>query len=333
MTSDITARPKKTKPYVYVRYNIPEKYQLKMKEICEEVIVEPWVYGTPEPTPSIDLTKVNVIATLGIQDSLNILSDTPNVKWVQSLSVGIEAMFHEEVRNSDLVITNVKGCTSIPIAEHTIAMITAFSRGVPTMIRNQGSKTWHRIQVLDLENATVGIIGYGGIGQEIAKRCKALGMNVIGCRKHPGKSSDVDPADQIVGLNLVDEVLAQSDFLILTLPSTDETLRFMDREKFSKMKKGSYFINIGRGNTIIEDELLQVLQNGHLSGAALDVFDVEPLPQDHPFWTQENVIISPHNAFYSPKTMDRYMDLFIENLKRYANHEPLLNIVDKELGY
>jgi phosphoglycerate dehydrogenase-like enzyme len=333
MVSEVAEHPRKTKPYVYIRYNVPEKHIAKMKDFCEEVIVEPWVYGTPEPKPAVDLIKVNVIATLGIQDSLTIMESTPNVKWVQSLSVGIEAMFHDDIRKSDLLITNVKGCTSIPIAEHTIAMITAFSRGVPTMIRNQSSQTWARIQVLDLEDATVGIIGYGGIGQEIAKRCKALGMKVIGCRKHPGKSNESDSADVVVGMNDVDDVLAQSDFLILSLPSTDETYRFMDHDKFNMMKKGSYFINIGRGNTIIEDELLEVLQNGHLSGAALDVFDVEPLPKEHPFWTQENVIISPHNAFYSPKTMDRYMELFIENLQRFANNEPLLNIVDKHLGY
>ncbi|WP_078544930.1 D-2-hydroxyacid dehydrogenase [Litchfieldia alkalitelluris] len=333
MTSDLAEHPKKTKPYVYVRYNIPEKYVGKMKEVCEEIIIEPWVYGTPEPEPISDLSQVNVIATLGLQDPLTIIKQTPNLKWIQSLSVGLDAMLHEDIRKSELVITNVKGCTSVPIAEHTIAMITAFSRGVPAMIRNQLSKTWARIPVMDLEDTTVGIIGYGVIGMEIANRCKSLGMKVIGCRKHPGKSNENDPADFVVGMGEADQLLAQSDFLILSLPSTDETYRFMNSEKFKRMKKGSYFINVGRGNTIVEDDLLEVLQNGHLNGAALDVFDIEPLPDDHPFWNQENIIISPHNAFFSPKTMDRYMELFIENLQRYYEEKPLLNVIDKDLGY
>ncbi|WP_258535678.1 D-2-hydroxyacid dehydrogenase [Bacillus sp. 03113] len=320
--------------HLFIRYKLADKYLDRIREICKEVIIEPWTYGHPEPKITHDLTKCNVVLTLGLQDPLNIIDQVPNLEWVQSTSVGLDALLNPRVKESSVLLTNTKGCTSVPIAEHTVALISSLSRGIPMMIRNQQQQKWELPPVMDLEKATVGIVGYGEIGKEIAKRCKSFDMNIIGCKKHVGKGkTNDDPADAIVGLNQIDDVLSQADFLVLALPSTDETYHFINKERLEKMKKGSFLINVGRGNTIAEDDLLSSLQNGHLTGAALDVFDVEPLPKEHPFWHLENVIVSPHHAYYSPKTMDRYMDLFIENLKRFSVGEPLLNVVNKELGY
>jgi phosphoglycerate dehydrogenase-like enzyme len=188
--------------------------------------------------------------------------------------------------------------------------------------------------VKDLENATVGIIGYGDIGYEIAKRCKALGMTVIGCRRNPSKrNTEYEPADLIMGMDQVDEVLSRSDFVVLALPFTKDTSYFFNKERLNKMKKGSYVINVGRGNTIVDEDLIHSLSNGHIAGAALDVFEVEPLPKDHPFWQLENVMISPHNAYNSSKHLDRVMELFLKNLKLYSDGKPLMNVVEKKLGY
>lgn len=305
----------------------------KFKEICSQVIVEPWVFGELEPNSTVDLSECEVLFTLGYFDTLNILKKASNIKWIHSFSVGVEAMLHDEVQNSEIIITNVKGCTSVPIAEHTMALITSLARRVPDMVKNQINKKWMGVPVSDLFHSTVGIIGYGGIGFEIAKRCKAFGMRVIGCRRNPNKrNKEYEPADLILGMNQVDEVLSQSDFIVLALPTTKETLYIFNKERFNKMKKGSYFINVGRGNTIVEGDLVACLVNRHLAGAALDVFDVEPLPKDHPFWELENVIVSPHNAFNSAN-QNEMMELALQNLKLFSEGKPLLNVVDKQLGY
>ncbi len=326
--------PKKVEPIVYIRNIIPEKYIEEIKEVSTRVIVEPWQHGAPEPEPTADLLECNIVLTAGFRDTLHILEKAPNIKWVQSTSVGIDKMLHPLVQNHEVVITNTKGCTSIPIAEHTIAMISSLARSVPTLVRKQERKEWGDIPVIDLMNATVGIIGYGEIGYEIATRCKALGMRVLGCKRNPQKQNrENDPADLIVGMDDVDQVLSQSDFVVLALPATQETIHSFHKERFEQFKKGSYFINVGRGNTIVEEDLVEYLQNGHIAGAALDVFEVEPLPADHPFWTMDNVIVSPHNAYWSPKTIDRYMELFIQNLQLFSEGKPLLNVVNKQMGY
>ncbi|MGG3622418.1 D-2-hydroxyacid dehydrogenase [Bacillus gobiensis] len=324
---------KKTAPVIYIRLDISEEYVKKFREVCSEVIIEPWKLGEPEPESTMDVSDCEVLFTLGLHDNLNILKKAPNVKWVHSVSVGLDAMLHEEILSNDVIITNSKGCTSVPIAEHTIALITSFARGIPMMIKNQMNKEWASLPLTDLSYSTVGIIGYGEIGFEIAKRCKALGMGVIGCRKNPGKRRGNEPADSVVGMDRVDEVLSQSDFIVLALPSTKETQSFLNKKRLSKMKKDSFLINIGRGNTVVENDLIEFLSDGRIAGAALDVFEVEPLPKDHPFWELENVIVSPHNAYNSARHHDRVMDLFLQNLKRYSEGKPLLNVVNKETGY
>ncbi|MGP7819459.1 D-2-hydroxyacid dehydrogenase [Niallia sp. 01092] len=318
---------------IYIRNNIPEKFIDQLKQLGATVMFEPWTYGEDEPIVQHNLSECTIILTLGLHDHLNIIEQAPNIQWIQSISVGLDSVLNERTLNSDIIITNTKGCTSVPIAEHTIAMISSFARGIPAMIQNQQNKIWQNTSITDLEGATVGIIGYGEIGKEIAKRCKAFDMTVIGCRKRPTRTIEEDPADQVVGLEEMDMVIKESDFLILALPSTPETFHIINKEKLQLMKPTSFLINVGRGNTVAEQDLLEILQTKKLAGAALDVFDVEPLPKDHPFWKLDNVIISPHNAYFSPKSMERYMNIFLENVYRFQNGQELINVVDKKLGY
>ena len=326
--------PKQTiKPRIYVRIPMAEPYVSQLKELAADVIVEPWKPGTPEPEPQADISGCDVIVTVCMRDTLQILEKAPRVKWVHSLSVGIDAVRTERLDPS-LVITNPKGCTSIPIAEHTVMCIAAFARNFPTMQRNQAQKKWQNVEMKELLGSTVGILGYGEIGGQIAQRCKALGMRVIGCRRNPAAArAGDDAADLVVGLDQVDMVLAASDFLVLALPSSEATYHFLNREKLAKTKAGSYLINVGRGNTVHEGDLIAALQSGQLAGAALDVFEVEPLPVDHPFWEMENVIVTPHNAYYSPRTLERNMELLRQNLIRYMRGEELLNVVNVSVSY
>lgn len=321
-------------PSVYIRVDLPDTVVNRLKEICPSIIVEPWNLGEPEPEPTVDVSECEVLFTLGFHDNLNILKKANKVKWVHSLSVGLEAMLTEDVQNSDLIITNAKGCTSVPIAEHTIAMISSLARGVPTLVRKQMKQDWGTVPIKDLSESTVCIIGYGDIGYEIAKRCKAFNMHVIGCRRNPNKNDKKnDPADLVVGMDQVDEVLSKSDFVVVALPSTKDTNHFINKERFNAMKEGSYFFNVGRGNTVVEDDLVECLRNGKISGAGLDVFEVEPLPKDHPFWQLDNVIVSPHNAYNSKNHLERVMALFLQNLKLFYEGKPLINVIDKKLGY
>ena len=321
-------------PVIFSRRELPQKYIDAIEKLGAKIIVEHWEWDEAEPTPKADLSECEVILTLGMRDDLAVLKKAPNVKWVHSLSVGIEAMLKSSFQNSNVTVTNSKGCTAVPIAEHTLAMILTFARGIPTMINNKSERIWGLIPTIDLSTITVGIIGYGEIGVAIAERAKALGMRVIGCKRNPSKKNvGKDFADQIVGMEEMDWVLAESDFLILALPSTGETKHLFNKERFKKMKKGSYLINVGRGNTIVESDLVAILEDGYLAGASLDVFDVEPLPHNHRFWEMDNVIVSPHNAYYSPQHMDHNMQLFIDNLACFIENKPLKNVVDKQLGY
>lgn len=325
---------KKTKPVVYIRNELPEKYLKRIVQSGGRVVLDPWKHGQPEPEPRQELSACNVMLTGGYRDTLAILEKAPKVKWVQSTSVGVDKMMNDNVRHRDVVITNMKGCTSIPIAEYVLAMITGLTKKLPHFVRKQMSREWDETSVGDLTGRTVGIVGYGNIGYEIARRCKAFDMRVIGCRRNPEKRHGAsDPADIVIGMDALDTLLEQSDFTVLALPSTPDTVHLFNGEKIEKMKPGSFLVNIGRGNLIVEDDLVACLQRGKIAGAALDVFEQEPLLPDHPFWGMENVVITPHRAFYSVHTWDQYMDLFLENLRRFENGEPLLNVVNKEAGY
>ncbi|MET1250240.1 D-2-hydroxyacid dehydrogenase [Sporolactobacillus sp. STCC-11] len=325
---------KRKQPIIYIRDVLPNDYLHELVNVSQKIVYDPWPYGTPEPEPLGALAECDVMLTAGYRDDLKILPKATNLKWVQSTSVGVDMMLRQEVVAHGLQITNTKGCTSVPIAEHVLAMITGLAKKLPHFVRKQIAGEWDEAPVDDLAGKTVGIIGYGEIGYEIARRCKAFGMTVIGCRRNPKKRhGDQDPADQIVGMEHMDEVLAQSDFTILALPSTKETVHIFDKKRLGMLKAGSYLVNIGRGNLIVESDLEKCLKDGRITGAALDVFEAEPLPTAHPFWTMDRVIVTPHRAYYSAHTSRRYMDLFIENLHRYVEGRPLLNLVNKELGY
>ncbi|SEN71629.1 Phosphoglycerate dehydrogenase [Amphibacillus marinus] len=319
-------------PSIYFRTSIPEQYRNYLATKSKLAIFEPWHIGEKEPIPSVDLSQCEVVFTLGLIDDLSILDLAPNVRWVQSVSVGLDALLNERTIQQDLMITNTKGCTSVPIAEHTLAMMLGFSKNIPALITNQQTNVWGKVPVNDLAQANVCIIGYGQIGYEIAKRCKAFGMNITGCRRHPTVVSD-NYADTIVGMDQVDDVLTEADYVVLALPATAETDNFLNADRIKKIKQGAVVINVGRGNAVVEADLVDALIDGHIRGAALDVFQVEPLPKTHPFWNMEQVIVSAHQAYFSNQNMDRIMNLFAKNMERYLTGQPLINQINKQKGY
>jgi phosphoglycerate dehydrogenase-like enzyme len=267
--------------------------------------------------------------------SAEMLAAAPELRWIQTWWVGVEGCVSVPgLSERGIVLTNTQRTSAIPIAEHAVAMMMALARGLPAYARSQHSATWQDSDgptVRELTGATVLVVGLGGIGTEVARRAHGLGMRVIATR-----NSSREGPDFVARVGLSDELhayAAEADFIVSAVPLTAETRGMFDQTFFHAARKGSYFINIGRGGTVVTDDLLAALNSGQLTGAGLDVTDPEPLPSDHPLWSTDNVIITPHVAADSDQQRERYVLLVAENLRRYVAGEALLNVVDIERGY
>jgi phosphoglycerate dehydrogenase-like enzyme len=202
------------------------------------------------------------------------------------------------------------------------------------MIRNQQASVWEPFDVMPVSGHTVGIIGYGDIGRAIAARVRPLGMTVLAVKRHVSASLAADPlVEQVYGPERRIEMLSRCDYVVVAAPLTAETRGMIGEPEFAAMKSTAVVINVGRGPVIEEKALVRALSNGRIKGAALDVFDQEPLPQGHPFYQLENVLLSPHCADHTPDWLDNAMRFFVAQFERFRKGEPLLNVVDKKLGY
>lgn len=241
-----------------------------------------------------------------------------NVRWIHTLAAGVESLPFDLLRRSEVVVTNSRGLYADALGEFAVAAMLWFAKDLRRLVRNQEAERWEPYTVERLEGQTVGIIGYGGIGQAIGRRAAALGMQVVGVRRR-----------QELGEPALDEVIARADYVVMCTPLTPRTYRLLSRERIALMKPTAALINIGRGRTIDEAALIEALRDRRIRGAALDVFDTEPLPPAHPFWTLDNVLISPHTADHTADAHHRAMQFFIENLRRFRAGEALENVVDK----
>jgi len=260
-----------------------------------------------------------------------LLPHAPHLRLIQAMGAGVEGMLANGAAESSVPLANAKGSNSEPIAEHVIGLVLAFARGLHIAVRNQAHHTWNSRAVRGVEIAgqTLGVLGLGSIGLETARRAKALGMRVVSLER-PGRTRPPE-VDRLVADKIA--LAAESDYLLVATPLTPETHQIIDEATLAAMKPSAYLINISRGQTVDEPALIRALQEGQIAGAGLDVTTVEPLPADSPLWDLPGVIITPHVAANSPRTMGRVMDLVAENLRRLAAGEPLLNLVDKQKGY
>ncbi len=284
-------------------------------------------------------------------------SETPGLRWVQLPSAGVDHILRLPVWQSDITITSSRGVHTVPMAEHFFAMILALTRQIAALVRAQREHEWlhdtsrAHLRLTELRGQTLGVIGWGGIGDGVAHLARAFGMRVIGTRwsvmvprevprspnltysDPPFTEPPDSPPDILYPSAQLHDVLAQSDIVLLVLPLTDETRGSFGDAEFAAMKRGAIFVNIGRGPVVAQDALLRALQSGRLTGAALDVFAKEPLPPSSPLWTMSNVIISPHLGGMSDRTSERATWLFAVNLTRYLEGQPLLNVVERDRGY
>lgn len=251
------------------------------------------------------------------------------LKWVQVFGAGVETQFFPELVNSNVILTNTSGAYNYTMADQAFALILAISRGIAMFERNRKQRIWGRTTKLrQLAGQTLGVIGLGNIGGEIAKRGKAFGMKVIAVDIRDIECPSY--VDQLCKIDNLDDVLRQSDYLVLVVPLTNLTRGMIGREELRKMKPTAYLINIGRGPLVDEKALIEALKTGIIAGAGLDVFEKEPLPPDSELWDMENVVMSPHVGGLSPETRALSFEIFLENFKRFISNKPLRNVVDKQ---
>ena len=257
------------------------------------------------------------------------------LRWVQAPISGLENFMFPELARSDIVITDSTGFYGEEIASHAFSLILAFSRDLPKLLRSQEQEIWEKhgnIRTVPLLSKTLGVIGLGGIGQEVAKAGVAFGMRVVATRAHPekGKPHFVDKVWGPEGLN---KLLRESDFVVICTPQTPKTGKMIKTRELKIMKKTAFLINVGRGEVVDLENLTEALRKGDIAGAGLDVFEQEPLPKGHMLWRMKNVIITPHCASIGllPLYWERRVSLFIKNLKRYIEGKDLLSIVDKQI--
>ena len=258
-----------------------------------------------------------------------------SVRWVQSLSAGVEKLLIPGFLDSSVPLTNARGVFKRPLADFAIFGILYHLKRGRRLIESQRAHRWDDFRVGWIPDKVVGVVGYGEIGRECALLAHALGMKVHALRRRPHYSQEDPIVETVYAPDALHDMLREIDVLIAAAPLTPETHHMLGDAEFGVMKSSAFVINVGRGPVIDQDALIRALQGGKIAGAALDVFETEPLPADNPLWDMENVLISPHctDRTEDPDWLDLSMQLFVENFRRYRKGEDLLNIVDKKAGY
>jgi len=280
--------------------------------------------------------EANVIFNWSLSGGLlrEVFTMCPRVEWVHSRAAGLDNLLFPELIESPVPLTNGTGVFSQPLGEFALAAILYFAKDLRRLVRNQMAGVWEPFDVLEIAGQTVGIVGYGDIGRAVAARVRAMGMQAMAIKRHGAPVSSADPlVSRIYTPDQRLEMIARSDYLVVSVPLTAETRGIVGEAEFEAMKPEAVVINIGRGPTIDEAAMVRALSEKRIKGAALDVFDEEPLPAGHPFYQLENVLLSPHCADHTADWLEKAMQFFIDQFERFRKGEPLLNVVNKKLGY
>lgn len=276
-----------------------------------------------------------------------LLTAAKKLRWAQSPTASMEKYLYKELVDSPVIVTNMRGIFSDVIADHVFGYILMFAKNFHLYLRQQMRAEWHMLgrdpgelpgyggpgevhpsdrAAITLADCTLAVIGLGGIGAETARRGLAFGMRVLGVDPRAASAPD---GVTLFRPDRLQEVLGQSDFVVIAAPHTPETFKLFNRERIRWMKRSAYLINIGRGVIVDLADVTAALQAGEIAGAGLDVFEIEPLPKEHPLWRMENVILTPHCAAASPRVPERHLETLLENLRRFVAGKPLMNVVDK----
>jgi phosphoglycerate dehydrogenase-like enzyme len=277
------------------------------------------------------LAEAEVIYGLFLPQDL--LARTPRLKWVQTMSAGVDRFATTDIWNSQVILTGVSGIHATPIGEFVLEFMLMFAKQAPFCFRMQQKHEWARFMPGVLREKTAGIVGLGSIGREVARLCKAFGMRVIATRRSAKQPARARYVDRLLPANQLKQLLGESDYVVICTPLTEETTGLIGAEELKAMKSTGYIINIGRGGIIDEEALIQALAKKQIAGAGLDVTAAEPLPPDSRLWDFENVIVTPHVSGGMEDYIERATDVFCKNLEHYLNGKRLLNVIDKTRGY
>lgn len=270
-----------------------------------------------------------------------VLETGSRLQWVHSAAAGVGSSLGSAMLDRDVLFTNSAGVHGRPMAESVMAMLLYFARGLDLAVRAQHEGRWDAAAfwaaespVGELGGSTVGVVGFGGIGREVARRASCMGSRVLAVRRTGGATAAA--SDEIAvetGPEGLTRVLAASDYVVLAVPETPRTRNLMDRRRIFSMKRGAVLVNVARGRIVDEEALLDALNAGRLRGAGLDVFQAEPLPRGHPFYRHPRVLVTPHVSATTRRFWERETELIADNLRRFARGRPLRNLVDKAAGY
>lgn len=320
----------------------------KVRAVSPRLEVEQWTEARVDELPEALRQQVEILYGSGAAAEEG--HRFPRLKWIQTHTAGVDFLLDKPIWRSGVKLTSLSGVHPVPITERVLTLMLALARHLPLMLRLQQQAEWpeDRWKLFarpELRGSTLGIVGYGAIGRELARQAQALGLRVLAANRSGVRQPDngfrepgtgdpqgVIPEIMYSIVNLSD-MLPQCDYVVSLLPGTPSTYHLFNADQFALMKPSAYFFNFGRGAVVDEAALIDALQGGVIAGAGLDVFEVEPLPPESPLWQMDNVIVSPHVGGFSPKYDERASDLFAENLRRYLADEPLLNLVERERGY
>lgn len=253
---------------------------------------------------------------------LRTCTQVPNLRWLQSFSAGTDHPIFGAIGERGAVVTNSSGSSAPSIAQTVMLYLLALSRDLPRLTRAQAEHWWAPADSVDLHGLRLGIVGLGAIGSEVARLAQAFGMEAVGLRRtvRGDEICETWPNDRL------HELLGRSDAVVVAAPLTDDTRNLIDADALAAMPAGSWFVNVGRGEIVVEDALVDALRSGHLAGAGLDVFATEPLPDDSPLWDLPDVIITPHSSGSTDRSRDRSVEQFVENFRRFTDGQPLVNV-------
>ena len=284
-----------------------------------------------------ELRDAEVVFTISLR--LEQFAAARNLRWIHTPTAAVHQMLFPELINSSVILTNSREVHGPVVAEHAVALMFALAKKIPQSVLLQQKRVWGQETIWnegphpqEIAGATLGVIGVGSIGGRVARMAASLGMRVIAVREHLEKGTP-EGVQQVFPLSELDKVLSQSDFVVIAAPLLVATERLINAERLAHMKPSAYLINVGRGPQVDQAALIEALRSRRIAGAALDVFDREPLPAHSPLWNVDNLLITPHTAGLTDKLWQRHYDLFSENLRRYASGEALLYVVDKHKGY
>jgi phosphoglycerate dehydrogenase-like enzyme len=333
--------------HILMTASFPQPLLDKIKAVSPDITLEMVPMNFGKSWPEDKVTQADVIYAIG---GVPRPEQAPQLRWIQVHWAGVDPLINHPIWDSPVLITNASGVHAVNMGQYVMAQLLAWAHRVPRWLHYQRrnewpDNRWDKFVPDELRGRTLGILGYGSIGREIARLAKPFGMKILVTKRDARRLEDHEYAvpgtgdplaelpDRIYPAEATRSMLGECDYVVITLPLTAKTHHLLNEEMLKAMKPSAFLVNVGRGNIIEEPALVKALKKGWLAGAGLDVFETEPLPANSPLWGMENVILSPHVSGMTPAYDERATDLFAANLRRFLTGERLMNLVERERGY